>query len=202
MRSKIADWVTIASVGQLVVKYFIAYIEVEFLMKYFHIWPEILAAITVAVFIFSKIYFRKTATPQSPTVSTIAAAPAQRAQPDKAPDDSSCNERRKGVNILDARKKLTIYEAAAMAKGLDPELYKDAWMYGGPKTDRDGLPQNVIDEFFAYRDYLHEAAIYKNTIKYSWREPEHMPVFVWADITKLFEENNIFDKCFNPNPKY
>ena len=69
LRSKIADWVTIASVGQLAVKYFITYtsiIEVEFLMKYFHIWPEILAAFTVAVFIFSKIYFRKTATLQSP----------------------------------------------------------------------------------------------------------------------------------------
>ena len=76
-----------------------------------------------------------------------ATAPVPQGQPDHAPVDSSFNERRKGMNILDARKKLTIYEAAAMAVGIDPELYKNAWMRGGPTTDRDGLPQNVIDQF-------------------------------------------------------
>jgi len=161
LRSKIADWVTIVSVGQLVVKYFIAYIEVEFLMKYFHIWPEILAAITVAVFIFSKIYFRKTATPQSPTVSTTIAAvpvpPAPVPQPQPAPvPANSPYERRNDTNILELRKDFPVCEAAAKSAGISPKLLRmnnnRSRIFPDPK-----VPPTKMEKYEAFMNLLIDA---------------------------------------------
>jgi len=68
MLSKIADWITIVFAFLTVVKYIIAYIPIikmwneRFgdILRYLHIWPEVLFGISLLGFIFSKIYFRKT----------------------------------------------------------------------------------------------------------------------------------------------
>jgi len=123
MRSKIADWITIALAFPPVVKYFIVYVPIAKrwsekmgdILSYSY-WPETLFVISVLALVFSKIYFRKTEKQrnQAPLTTALPALPI--CTPEKR-SEIDISEAQDVKDTLNDHKEYTFREAAKIFAG-------------------------------------------------------------------------------------